>query len=180
DHKHFNSVPGFVEAAARMPHAADNLGRLFRDSGMWRELPDWYVDHSASPWGEMRWSLAQLGTMFPSEVASKKRKRRLRRVQDFFLGQLAVAGDQLPLDALAAQRLAAWDGDSARDALRWAAKSSADPHTRRVLALAAANAGEQPRLIRRTLSEFEENQATLRMLEDRRFKVKVKRDFDGD
>src|SRR5205823_6966653 len=36
-HGVFDRVDDFVGAAERMPHCADGLARLFRDSGKWRE-----------------------------------------------------------------------------------------------------------------------------------------------
>ena len=178
DHQVFDPVPDFAEKANEMPHASDALARLFRDSQHWRELPDWYVEYAKSPWGSLRWSVAQLGTAFPSKVSTKSDRRKLRPIRELF-GALLADECPLPLTALAAQRLAAWDSDEARSVFRSTAEVSGDPQVRRVLALAAANAGEDRAAIRSMLGEFEENVVTARMLEDRKFRVPTKGDFDG-
>jgi hypothetical protein len=176
DHELFDPVPEFAEKAERMPHVADALARLFRDSSYWREMGDWYVDYAGSPWGTIRWSVAQFGTMFPSQVGTPGDS--LGRVKDLFM-QTLHENVPLPLLGLAAQRLAAWNGDDARVALREAASISENPQYRRVLALALASAGEEKAVVRSMLSEFEENAPTREMLADRGFRVKVKPDFEG-
>lgn len=176
EHKIFGQVDDLVEAAPTMPHGADALARLFRDSRKWRELPHWYVDHANSPWGTIRWSIAQLGTAFPSKLPSGVTHKDLEPVRDFFV-QVLDTEAPLPLVSLAAQRLAAWDKKESRSVLRAAASGSADPHIRRVLALAATSAGEERAVVRSMLNEFEENLPTLRMLEQRRFRVAANPDF---
>ena len=82
--------------------------------------------------------------------------------------------------ALASQRVASWDPDLARQAIREAAQTAAHPLHRRILALAALTAGEKRAFTRSILREFEENALTLRVLEDTGFrKPKVKADFQG-
>ena len=178
DHEVFDPVPDFAEKANAMPHAADALARLFRDSDHWRELPDWYATYAKSPWGVMNWSVAQLGTAFPTKVTSKTVMRSLEPVKTYFFEQLSQI-KSLPLVAVAAQRLASWDRIDTRTELRAACDASGDPHVRRVFALAALGAGEERAVVRRMLSEFEENSVTLRMLEGSSFRVKTKPDFEG-
>jgi len=172
----YEPVPGFVEKAREMPHGSDSLARLFRDSKYWRELPEWYVKYAESPWGAVRWSIAQLGTAFPSKLTARSSVAGMGLVQEYFF-KLLESDQPLPLLALAAQRLAAWDAAEARPVFRAAATRSDDPQARRVLALAATTARDDRSNIRDMLSEFEENRVTLKMLEDRSFRVTVKDDF---
>ncbi|MCA1703918.1 MAG: hypothetical protein LC808_11885, partial [Actinobacteria bacterium] len=51
DHSLYGAVPDFAENAERMPHVADSLARLFRDSIHWRDMQRWYVEYATSPWG---------------------------------------------------------------------------------------------------------------------------------
>ncbi len=56
---------------------------------------------------------------------------------------------------------------AARDYLRDLVRVADHPHERRIIGLAAASAGEESAFIRQLLSEYEENQLTLAILEDR-------------
>jgi hypothetical protein len=166
-------VDDFADKAERMPHASDALARLFRDSNKWRELDEWYVEYIDSNWGAIDWSVAQFGTMFPSkEAPSEAVKERLTKAM--------LETRSVTLTALGAQRLGAWDADEARVAIREAAKRADNPLVRRALALGALGAGEERAFVKKLLSEFEENQATTRMLQDSRFKKpKARPDFEG-
>jgi hypothetical protein len=166
----FDRVTALKSNAEQMPHTADSLARLFRDSGEASGMSRWYLKYSKSPWGCAQWAVAQYGTMF-------RGARGNRTVMNFFVDCLAPS-NQLPLVALAAQRLSAWEKDDARVVLREAAKNSSDPHHRRVLALAGVSCGEQPATTRRILNEFEENRVTLEMLKDG-IRPKVVADFDS-
>jgi hypothetical protein len=163
----------FVDAAERMPHAADILARLFRESGHWEHLSDWFLEYAASDWAVSEWSVAQFATMFPSEGD----------VPDAiveFLGNALVREGSLPLLAVAAQRLAAWTPNEARVQIRERAGGTAHPLERRVLVLAALNADEEPGFARTLLSEFEENSPTLEMLKARKFRaIPAAADFAG-
>jgi hypothetical protein len=68
----FDRVDEIAAAANRMPHLADVLARLFRDSGKWRDLQDWYVEYAGSERGRIEWSFAQL------ERCSRARSHRHR------------------------------------------------------------------------------------------------------
>jgi hypothetical protein len=161
----------FADKAERMPHGADALSRMFAQSDRWRELEDWYIKYAKSSWGVFDWSIGQLGTMFPSKDAGKG------SVKEYLL-ETVVQLPPLQTLALAAQRSVAWDRDRARQAIREAAKSANHPLQRRTLALAALAAAEERPFIRSLLSEFEQNDGTLRMIEDRRFRpLPVKPDF---
>ena len=171
-HSAYERVGEFEDNAKRMPHASDALARLFRDAGEWTNLQEWYVKYAQSSWACIDWSTAQLGTMFPSSKAPEG------IVVDHMASR--VDDTSLAMVGLAAQRLAAWNRDVARDAVRDAGKSVANPAARRALALAALSAGEERAVIRKMLGEFEESQVTLRMLESRNFKrPRVSADFVG-
>jgi hypothetical protein len=174
ERKRFDRVPEFVEVANRMPHAADILARLFRDSEHWQELEDWFLEYADSEWAVSEWSVAQLATMFPSEGPIGD------DVFDFLADQL-LGGSSVPMLAVAAQRLSAWDPDEARVLIRERAETVTHPLERRILALSALGAGDEPNFVRALLSEFEENSATLDMLSARRFRaVPGAPDFLGD
>lgn len=159
----FDRLPEFVEVANRMPHAADILARLFRDSGRWQELDEWFVDYAGSDWAVSEWSVAQFATMFPSDESVSD------NIVNFLAEQL-TAESSVPMLAVAAQRLAAWDANEARVLIRERARSVAHPMERRILALAAIAADEEPGFARELLSEFEENSTTLEMLKNRKFR----------
>ncbi len=163
-----------VEVAPRMPHGADHLGRAFRDFGIWETHQDWYMEYADSPWGRITWSVAQMGTMFPTK--SRPTDALMER-----FGQFLASRSQFSLLALSAQRLAAWRPVLARDHLRELAKVADHPQERRIIALAAATAGEEKTFIRQVLSEYEENRITLDLLEARGFKpVDPAPDFGSD
>lgn len=169
----YTRVAPLIKTAPHMPQGADSLARLFRDSGVWHDLTDWYLDYALGPWGKIDWSVAQLGTMFALNGHMPI------ALEEFFVSLLG-SNQSLALTALAAQRLAASGSDEVRYFLREAATFSDNPMHRRVLALSAIQAGEPRTVIRRILSEFEENSVTLEMLEDRGFRsVKPVPDFTG-
>lgn len=170
-HEVWNLADPFVENAKRMPHGADAIARLLRDSERWRDLEDWYVRHANSPWGALDWSIGHLGTMFPSSDAGTG------TVAEYFANRIA-GHPTIQLLAVAAHRLGQWDPDRARQSIREAARSAEHPLDRRILALTAAGLGEERGFLRRLLGEFEQNEVTLKMLEATRFRgPRVKRDF---
>ncbi len=171
-HAEYDRVGDLIENAHRMPHGADHLARLFRTSEVWRDLADWYLEYSTGQWSMLQWSVAQLGTMFPSAEPNDA-------VRDHLAEVLGTGTSSLPLAALAGERLASWAPDTARVAIREAARDASHPQLRRVLALAGLAAGEERRFIRRLLGEFEENAVTLQMLENTNFRaLRVAADFD--
>lgn len=147
-----------------MPHGADHLARAFRDFGIWQSHQDWFIEYSTGPWRKISWSVAQIGTMFPTKTVPT------RSVIDHFAKFVTKRSD-FPLLALGAQRLAAWDSRQARDVLHDLVRVADHPQERRIIALAGVAAGEETRFIRRVLSEYEENQLLLAMLEDRGFRA---------
>lgn len=97
------------------------------------------------------------------------------------LAERVVGGASLALTAFAAQRLAKWSSSTARDVIRARRDNANHPMERRVLALAAVELGEEAWLVRELLGEYEENEVTLAMVEDRGFRpVAAKPDFSGD
>jgi hypothetical protein len=172
-HGVFDRVQDIAKVAHRMPQAPDHLARLFRDSGAWREMDEWYVKYATSAWGKIDWSVAQLGTMFPS-------RRRVAAVSEFFGELLVKKTSSLALTSVAAQRFASWDSTEARFVLRDAARDADHALFRRSHVLAGIAAGENRTTIRPLLREFEENAVTLAMLEEtdfRRSSIRPKPDF---
>jgi hypothetical protein len=176
EHEVFDRVGDVANVAAQLPHAADHVARLFRDSGHWRDLTDWYVSYAKRWSPRLPWSVAQLGTMFPSGEAADS------GVADLFAEVLAGPNAALPLLSLAAQRLAAWKPDDARVLLRDAANKESHPLARRTLGLASIHAGEVKNVVRKLLQQHEENALILAMLEDSDFEATaapVAADFAG-
>ncbi len=173
DHELPGVVDRFIEAAPRMPQGAPHLSRLFRHTGSWQQLPAWFAEYVKSDWNVIAWSVAQLGTMFPGQWHAPAESR------DLMAGFL-TPGQEISLFALGAQRIATWAPASARSLFRDLAPKLADPHLRRVLALAALNAGEEVVWVQKVLGEFEENRPTLQFLTHRKFAaVNPIADFQG-
>jgi hypothetical protein len=83
--------------------------------------------------------------------------------------------------AVAAQRLASWNPNEARVMIRERAERAGHPLERRILALAAMSADDEPGFARQLLSEFDENAVTLEMLRARRWRApRVASDFVGE
>jgi hypothetical protein len=82
--------------------------------------------------------------------------------------------------ALAAQRLAAWNRDDARALFRSIGDRLAHPAERRIIALAALNAGEEHGWVRRLVGEHRENAPVAAFLEERHYApVPFVADFAG-
>lgn len=173
NHGQVYRVKDLIFAARRMPHAADALSQLFKEIFRQGSLQDFFLDYAASDWATHEWSVAYYGRMFPSSKVPR------RQIRNYFADTVRSANTSLPLLAVAAQRLAAWDPAEARTAFRDAFKSSS-PHGRRVLALAALDAGETRTKVRSWLKADAENLPTLAMLESRSFAApKVQAYFAG-
>lgn len=166
-HGLFDRLGDIAGSVERMPQGADHLARLFRDSGYWRDLQEWYVTYAKRWHSRLPWTVAQLGTMFPTkgEVGAG--------VADFFHGVLSAAGAPLPLLSVAAQRLAAWDPSEAKTLIRVLAQDESRALAMRSLALAALHAGATQNIVRRMLQQNEENELVLAMLEDTNFAKKA-------
>lgn len=164
-----------LSVAKRMPHTADKIAPVFKRDFDQGDLADWYIDYVNSEWSIYKWSVAQYGKMFASERAPSS------AVQELFEGiveHAAVAS--LPELAVAAQRLTAWDKETARAVINAAMRSVQNPLSRRVLALAALNANEARPTVRQWLRQDDSNRPTLAMLEARNFVAPaVTGDFAG-
>lgn len=153
-------VAALLDVADRMPQGADHLARLARDARAWQGRQDWFLDYVASDWACIEWSVAQLGTMFPSS----------NKPQDSVINWLESRLQQprnILMTALITQRLAAWDQDRARATFRANLDSLQTPMERRLVALAALAAGEERKWIADALSEYEENAVVLDLIRDR-------------
>lgn len=165
-------VDDLIDIAHKIPHAADSLSRMIRRFKKSSEIQDWLVDYVDGPWNAFEWTLAQFGTAVPS------RRRPRRRVVDLFADLLEHGATELPLVALASQRMATWVPDEAIDLIRSRVESETSPHLTRVLSLAALRAGEQPSRVRRWLTELEATQITLLTLESLGFaSPRITRDY---
>ena len=156
-------LSNLLQQANRMPQGADHLARVFRDFRVWEELQDWYLRLQRSDWAKIRWSATQFGTMFPTRGTVRA------ALAERFLEILAT-GPDLPMLALAAQRLSSWRPDDTRDVLRELAGGSGHPLERRIIAYACVAVREDRPRIRRLLSEYEENRISLASIEDREFR----------
>lgn len=149
----------------RMPHGADHFARGVRDSGAWRGAVDWYIDYKSGDWSTFDWAVAQFGTMFPANLDGIERLDVLTEgwAED------VIALKELPLLALASSRLASWEPGFALETIRVAGEGCDDPLKRRVLALAALDAGENSIRISSFLGEYRENYPLLELLRAREF-----------
>jgi hypothetical protein len=175
-HRRFRKLRLIQDISHRMPHVADHLGRLFRDSKRAVKMQDWFLDYCRSSWGEVEWPVAQFATMFPSE-----RKLMSSDLIDHLADALSEDAMSLPLLALAAQRMAAWDRSLAIPSIEAAIQRVSGPLERRVLALAGLNAGVPASRVQRWLSDFPENAVTVSMLREMSYMpLEYKLDFAGD
>jgi hypothetical protein len=156
-------VNQLADVSPRMPHAADHLARVFSDFKLWRSRAEWFLEYADGPWGEISWSVAKIGTMFPTAA------RPAVAVKDKFKEFITDENTEITLFALSAQRLSFWVPRQARDLFYGLIDEIDHPQGRRIIALASMQAGADKEFIRKALGEFEENQLTLEMLEDQSF-----------
>lgn len=152
-----------AECAKRMPHVADALATAFRVFFTHDSLQEWFLENARGEWSIFEWPLAYYGAIFGSVTEP------LPETLDFFEGKVATPSGALPLFAVACRRLAEWRPQNARAIFRTSAAATSDPGKRRVLALAALNAGESRSKVRSWLIEHDSNRVTLKMLEERNF-----------
>jgi hypothetical protein len=161
-----------LELAVRLPHAADHLGRLFRAQVPSSTMQDWLADYVKSSWSRFEWSTAQFA------IAITPRRVPRRATRELFARFLNEEDLSVPLAAVAAQRLAVWDPDSALDLIGQRIGGEASPQIARVLCLAALQAGASRKQVRRWLALHDENYLTLLTLEWRTFApLRVTRDY---
>ncbi len=151
------------DESPRIPHGADSIAPLMKANYQREELEEWFLDYCKSDWASFQWSIAHYGLMFTSGIEPRK------EIKDYFAEVIDRKGSTLPLLALAAQRLSAWDKRLARGVMSNAIDSAENPHVRRVLALSALSANESRSTVRGWLGQLRENDVTLRMLEARNF-----------
>jgi len=148
----------FLQVAKRMPHAADNLTRMFRASARWRDFEAWFREYAVSNWATSDWAVAHLARMFPSN------ERPSTTTVDFYIDHL-LTSPSLAISTVAAQRVASWRPEAARAAIRPIVQSADNPLARRAFALTLLGAGERRDYVRTLLGQFEANRVTLAMLE---------------
>lgn len=165
--RQFDRVREMAESTFRMPHGADKLALLFRESGLWKELAASYVGYCTSPWMGNKWPAAQLGTMFP-------RDEPIPEMVDYFEAALVSGSPTLEVMAVAADRLASWDPTRARAALRERCRANCTPLEARVLALGGLDAGDDRFHIAAVLGRDRQNKPLLAMLEATNFRPPAK------
>lgn len=158
-------IEDFNDLANRMPHAADSLAPLLRDTREQGDLVDWFLDYARSPWASYDWAVAQYIRMFPND--SRPPERLLEYVAD----QIANPRTPLVLFAICAQRLAAWDRNKARGVLTSIEREIVHPQVRRTLSLAGISSSIERHKIKRWLSGHPDNRNTLAMLEEHNFRT---------
>lgn len=151
-------VRDFVNLCHRMPHVADAMSRLLSARFKPRSLESWFLEQANGDWWLFDWSVGHYLRIFPTDFApgNELLEWTSERVSD---GTCSVQ-----LLAACAQRLSVWDPEKTRNAVRSGLGRSNNPHHRRILALAALNAGEASRQVGRWLSQETENRVTLEML----------------
>ena len=173
-HRLFDHVDRFVDSAPRMPHGADHLARLFRDSEAWRDLGSWFVDLATTIEADLPWTTYQLATMFPSDQAHSQ------ALLDHFANGLVNGTLPIVMMPVGAQRLAAWNSNAAREVIQEAARSGSyeNPFALRALAFAGLAVGITRRTVRDLLCDFSETKVSLAYLDARSFRpIRVVKDF---
>lgn len=153
-----------LEQADRMPHCADSFARHVAYSRSPNECESWVKARIRSKWaGSYQWSLANyLGAVNSAHKASAW-------IKDWAGERIEDKNTQLPLLAVCCQRLSVWSPDTARAAIAARISSESDPHSRRVLSLAALSAGMPAQDVRKWLSAHEDNELTHKMMDAQSF-----------
>lgn len=158
-------IQDIARLAPQMPHVADALTPLFKARFDPGDLQDWFLDYVTGGWASIQWSVAQYLHLFPSESRPRK------VIRDYVAERVADADTSMTLLAASSQRLCAWDAQEARAVFGQVARRIENPHSRRVIALAALAAEERRITVRRWLRQDDDNRVTLEMLEGRNFAV---------
>jgi hypothetical protein len=156
-------VDDLLRASGRMPHCADTLSAYFGSRYVAEGLQDWFLGEVSGAWALLQWPEAQYFGMFDSSVTPNE------NLLAYSEQRLDHMNTELPLLALAAQRLASWDPGRARSAISSALEHRTNPQEIRVLALAALTAGESKYMVRKWLKQEDANAPTLHMLEEYKF-----------
>jgi hypothetical protein len=165
DQEVYNRADDLLNAANRMPHAADVLAPLFSDVFTTGALIDWLLEYVDSNWSTHEWSVAAYARMIPSTHKARKQLR------DYFSERIADSNTSLPLLGVAAQRLSIWSPTEARSTFRHAFSRAGSHHARRVIALAAAGAGESSTKVQQWLGADAENLPILNLMTARKFRA---------
>lgn len=153
-----------VDAAPRMPHAADALADLFSHYLDATDYRDWTLDYATSGWATFEWATAQYVRRLDPAAPN-------RPLEDYLASRVAEVGAAVPLLASVATQLVKLDAATFRASIRAGFARTSEPHVRRILALAALEAGENTTQVRRWLGQEAENAITLEMLESTHFSV---------
>lgn len=155
----------FLDLAVQMPHCSDALARYFTKRFQTPELQEWFLDSVRGSWNHLQWPQAQYLGMFPSSPPASQ------DIQAYAAERIDDPRTELPLLAVCAQRLAEWNPGSARAVISEAVGSRTNPNERRVLSLAALQAGDSASRVRSWLKQHDANRPTLAMLEHGHFKA---------
>jgi hypothetical protein len=181
----FDRWSDWLDAAHKVPHVADTLGRYLRkgaeslevdslvQSQRWEELEAWLLDFASRPWGRVDWVTAQLALSFP---ATKQRQGTLDLMRRWL-----QTSDNVQKVAVAAQRLALRHPIDCRDIIRSRIDRISDPVLLRVLGLGLLMAGDDRRLVRDVIDRDPRNCLVRAMLEAMDWNCPaVTPDFDQD
>jgi hypothetical protein len=141
----------FVTSSTHMPHVADAMARLFAGTFTSQSLERWFLDQAKGDWWLFDWSTAHYLRMFPTAYSPST------ELIDWVADRVAEGTCNVQLLAACAQRLATWAPDKLRGAVRGSLGHTYNPHSRRILVLAALEAGESSRQVARWLGQEAEN-----------------------
>lgn len=163
-------------AAAALPHVADNLGRYLRgaaeaDPSLWPTFGEWFYSYQASVWGRLDWVSSQFALAFPTAHLPSPVMSVLRRWLE--------SSASLQQVAIAAQRICTVNPVLGRNLIRGRVDRTADPLLLRVFALGLLLAGDNEGAARSVLSRDPHNYLLLRYLEATKWQPPVvAKDFD--
>jgi Reverse transcriptase (RNA-dependent DNA polymerase) len=170
--KRWEDIRRLIDIAPHMPHAADHLGRAFRDAGIWKDLEEWFLDYCRGPWSMFPWSQAQLAMMFPT---------RMRASNDLIEMLAGWISPGAPADrmAVAIQRLSRWAPGALTDLIDTHVSTANHPFERRLLGLACAGLRMGTSKVRSYLSSYPELAASDAMMRNEgAASLKIVNDFD--
>jgi len=159
--KAYGLLEPLVDVALRLPHGADHTARLFRESGRWQQLGDWYVDNSKRYAQSLSWPLYHLGMMFPTISTPPA------ALVTYWTDSLGSGTLPMIMVPLAVQRLASWNANQGRAAIQAAATQPAyrHPFALRALAIGGRACGLNPTQARQILMQLPETEIILAYLE---------------
>ena len=152
-----------VSVSHRMPHVADAMARFIAARFTPRSLESWFIEQAQGEWWLFDWSVGHYLRMFPSDYQPSS------GLIDWTTSQVADSTCNIQLLAACAQRLSIWSPENLRSASRAGLARTNNPHSRRILALSALQAGEPSRQVSRWLGQETENRVTLDLLRTNNF-----------